>query len=133
MSSISESRTGWVGWIYFAGVMMVISGVLNIINGIVAAFNPEWVLFTSREALLLNIEGWGWLHIILGLVVLLAGIGLFYGNMAARVIGVILASVSVVANFVFLPSYPFWSIVIIAIDACVIWALTVHGRETRPN
>ena len=126
-----EGRTGWTGWITFAGVIMIIGGSLNLFYGIVAAVNDEWVVWTNQGDLYLDISQWGWVHIILGAVVLLSGIGVFSGNILARTVGVIVASVSLVANFFFLPAYPLWAITVIVLDVLVIWALTAHGSEMR--
>jgi hypothetical protein len=127
-----DGRTGWTGWIAFAGVMMMIAGGLNLFYGIVAAINDEWVFWTENSGnLYLDISEWGWVHIILGAVVLLSGIGVFSGNILARTVGVIVASLSLIANFFFIPAYPVWSLVVIALDILVIWALTVHGGEMR--
>jgi hypothetical protein len=79
------------------------------------------------------VSGWGWLHLIVGLVVVACGFGVFTGNVLARTVGVILAGLSMVANFFFIPVYPLWAIIIITIDALVIWALTAHGREVRTD
>jgi hypothetical protein len=130
-ASSYDQRTGWTGWILFAGVMMIIGGSLNLFYGIVAAVNDEWVVFTNRANVYLDVSQWGWVHIIMGSIVLLAGIGLFSGNILARIVGVIVASVSLVVNFFFIPVYPFWALTVITIDALVIWALTAHGREMR--
>jgi hypothetical protein len=124
-------RTGWTGWIVFAGVMLLIAGSLNIFYGIIAAVNDEWVVFTNRSAVYLDVSDWGWVHIVLGGVVLLSGIGVFSGNILARIVGVIVASISLMANFLFIPVYPLWALTVITIDALVIWALTAHGREMR--
>jgi len=126
-----DERTGWTGWITFAGVMMIIGGALNLFYGIIAAVNDEWVVFTNRGDVYLDVSEWGWVHIILGAIVLLSGIGVFSGNILARTVGVIVASISLVANFFFLPVYPIWSLIVITIDVLVIWALTAHGREMR--
>jgi hypothetical protein len=126
-----DERTGWTGWIAFAGVMMIIGGALNLFYGIVAAVNDEWVVFTNRGDVYLDVSEWGWVHIILGAIVLLSGIGVFSGNILARTVGVIVASISLVLNFFFLPVYPLWSLIVITIDVLVIWALTAHGREMR--
>lgn len=126
-----DQRTGWVGWIYFAGVMMVIGGALNAFYGLVAVLNDDWVVWQNRSAVFLDLTGWGWVHLILGFVVFLCGFGVMTGNLFARTIGVIIASISLIVNFFALPVYPLWSIVIITIDALVIWALTAHGRELR--
>jgi len=130
-ASSYDQRTGWTGWILFAGVMMIIGGSLNLLYGIVAAVNDEWVVFTNRADVYLDVSQWGWVHIIVGSIVLLAGIGLFSGNILARIVGVIVAGVSLVVNFFFIPVYPFWALTVITIDALVIWALTAHGREMR--
>jgi hypothetical protein len=126
-----SGRTGWTGWIAFAGVMMIISGSLNALYGLIAAINDEWAVWTNRGSLLLDISQWGWIHLLVGLALLLSGIGVFSGNILARTVGVIAASVSLIANFVFIPAYPLWAIVVVTIDVLVIWALTAHGREMR--
>jgi hypothetical protein len=124
-------RTGWTGWIAFAGVMMVITGGLNALYGLIAAVNDEWVVWTNRGSLYLDISQWGWVHLIVGLALLLSGIGVFSGNVLARTVGVIAAGVSLIVNFVFIPAYPLWALVVVTIDVLVIWALTAHGREMR--
>ena len=129
----TEERTGWTGWIYFAGTMLLIGGTLSIIYGFIALFNDNWVVFGNTNAVFLDLTGWGWLHVIIGALVVLAGFGLFTGNILARTLGVIVAAVSMIANFLWLPVYPFWAIIIIVIDALVIWALMVHGGELRSN
>jgi hypothetical protein len=130
-STSYRRRTGWTGWITFAGVMMIIGGTVNLIYGIIAAVNDEWVVWTNRADVYLDISEWGWAHIILGGVVLLSGIGVFSGNILARTVAVILASISLIANFFFIPVYPLWALTVITIDALVIWALTAHGGEMR--
>jgi hypothetical protein len=124
-------RTGWTGWIIFAGVMLMIGGSLNLFYGIIAAVNDEWVVFTNRADVYLDVSEWGWVHIILGAIVFLSGIGVFSGNILARIVGVIVASISLLVNFFFIPVYPLWALIVITIDALVIWALTAHGREMR--
>jgi hypothetical protein len=126
-----DERTGWTGWIVFAGVMMIIAGSLNVFYGIVAAVNDDWVGWTNRQNAFLDVSQWGWVHIIVGLIVLLSGIGLFSGNILARTVAVIIASISLVVNFFFIPVYPLWALTVITVDALVIWALTAHGREMR--
>lgn len=124
-------RTGWTGWIAFAGVMMMIGGLLNAFYGLIAVINDEWVVWGNRTAVYLDISQWGWVHIIVGLVVTLCGFGVFSGNVLARSVGVLIASLSLIVNFFFVPAYPLWAMTVIVIDALVIWALIVHGREMR--
>lgn len=126
-----EERTGWVGWIYFASVMMIVAGTLNAIQGLVAIVNDEWVVWGNSANLYLDLTTWGWVHLIAGGVVLLAGFGVLTGNIVARAIAVLVASLSIIANFMFIPAYPVWALTIIALDAFVIYALTAHGRELR--
>jgi len=124
-------RTGWTGWIAFAGVMMVISGGVNALYGLIAVVNDEWVVWTNRASLYLDISHWGWVHLGIGLVVVLSGLGVFSGNVLARTVGVIVASLSLIGNFFFIPAYPLWALVVVTVDVLVIWALTAHGREMR--
>jgi len=125
----TTQATGWVGWVIFAATMMIIGGGLNALYGLVAVVNDDWVVWTNRNAAYLDLTTWGWVHIALGALVVLAGFGVLSGNVVARTVGVILAGLSIVANFLFLPVYPVWSLIVITIDVLVIWALTAHGRE----
>ncbi len=127
----TQQRSGWTGWVVFAGVMMIIAGILWTLVGFVAVFNNDWVVFGREAALFVDISGWGWLHVILGLLMLLAGFLVIQGNLFGRTIAVILAVISIVVNFLWLPVYPIWSLVIIAIDVFVIYAVLVHGRELK--
>ena len=124
-------RTGWTGWIVFAGVMLIVVGALQAIYGLVAVLNDEWVVWGNGDAVLLDITVWGWIHLIIGVVVVLAGFGVLSGNILARIVGVAVAVISLVAAFLALPLYPVWSIIVIAIDVLVIWALTAHGSEMK--
>jgi len=126
-----DQPTGWTGWIGFAAVIMIIGGSLNLLYGIVAAVNDDWDVWTNGSDVYLDVSEWGWVHIIAGAIVLLSGIGLFSGNILARTVAVIVASLSLLVNFFFIPVYPFWALTVITIDALVIWALTAHGREMR--
>lgn len=125
-------QTGWVGWIAFAGFMMVMLGTFHAIQGLVALFNDEYFLVgKSGLTLSLDFTTWGWIHIIGGIIIAGAGIGLFAGKMWARTVGVILAMVSAVVNVSFLAAYPIWSAMMIVVDVLVIWAITVHGGELK--
>jgi hypothetical protein len=132
--SASRIRTGttrWTGWVAFAGVMLIIGGILNAFYGLIAVLNDEWVVWGNRASVYLDISQWGWIHLIMGLVVVLAGVGVFSGNFLARSVGVIAASASLITNFAFVPAYPIWSLVVVAIDVIVIWALIAHGKEMQ--
>ncbi len=124
--------TAWVGWIAFAGAMMVLLGIFHVVDGLVALFRNE-IFLVGRSGLTIEVDytTWGWVHLIGGVLIVLAGIGLFIGNIFARSLGVVLAMISAVVNLAFLPAYPVWSAIMIAVDLMVIWALTVHGGELR--
>ena len=104
-------------------------GTFHIIAGIAGIWNGDFYVATENYIFTFSAVTWGWIHLIVGIVVLLAGFGLFSGSVWARTIAVILAGLSAIANFMWLPHYPVWSLVVIAFDIAVIWALTTHGRD----
>ena len=126
--------TGWTGWVVFASFMMMIIGAFQMIEGFVAVFDKGFYA-VSRSGLVLNVDYtvWGWFHVLLGVVLLVAAVGVLAGNLAARTVGVVLAALSALANMLFITAYPFWSLTIIAVDILVIYAITVHGRELRDS
>jgi hypothetical protein len=128
--SRQAAPSGWAtGLIVFAAVMMMMAGSFQALAGLVAIFEDEFYVTTPDYLLQLDATGWGWIHLLLGLVVLGAGFAVLSGQTWGRVVGIILAAVSAFANFAFIPYYPFWSMTIIALDIFVIWALASHGRE----
>lgn len=133
MSSTETQVTGWVGWGVFASVILIISGVIDAIYGLVAIVGPNSAYFETVEGELFvfNIAGWGWWHLIVGILVILVGLALLTGATWARVIAVILAAVSGISQLFLLPVQPWWSLVILTLDVLVIYALTVHGRELK--
>lgn len=128
----ARGTSAWVGWIAFAGITLVMLGAFHICLGIVALVKDEYLLVT-RSGLVLDIDytAWGWTHIIAGAIVLMAGVGVFAGQMWARVVGTVIAIVSAIVNMVFLPAYPIWSMLMIALAVVVVMALTVHGSEIK--
>jgi hypothetical protein len=125
----SGYSAGAVGWSAFAGIMLVVIGVMDVIQGIVALVEDEFFVVTEEWVFEFDVTTWGWIQLILGIVLLLSGIGIFSGNVLARTVGVIVAAVAMLANFAWLPYYPIWAIIVIAICIAVIWALTAHGRD----
>jgi hypothetical protein len=124
--------TAWVGWIMFAGLMMIMLCTFEAIAGLVALFNDEYYLVTRNDLVVsLDYTTWGWVHLLLGIVVAAAGLGVMVGQMWARVVGILVALLSSIVNIAFLAAYPLWSTIIITVDVMVIYALTVHGRETK--
>ena len=113
----------------FAGVLMIMAGSFQAIAGLVALFENEFYVATRNYVLEFDATTWGWIHLLVGLLVLFAGFAVMQGQVWGRTIGVILAVLSALTNFAFIPYYPFWAIAIIALDIFIIWALTAHGRD----
>ena len=137
MSNDAYSRAGRqtsgaaVGFILFAAIMMIMSGVFQALQGLVAIFENEFYVATRNYLFQFDATTWGWIHLIAGVIIAFAGWGLLSGRTWARVVGIILAVLSAIANFAFLPYYPFWALTIIALDVLVIWAVAVHGGQLR--
>jgi hypothetical protein len=124
--------TGWAGLVIFAGVMLVMLGGFQAMEGIVAIIRDEYYLVT-RNGLVIDLDytTWGWIHLVLGLLAAAAGVGIFAGQMWARVLGIVIAVMSALANMAFLAAYPIWATIMIAVDVLVIYALAMHGREVK--
>jgi hypothetical protein len=107
------------------------AGVWQALAGLIAIFENEFYLTTRNYIFQFDVTAWGWIHLVVGVVVGLTGLGLLAGQTWARVVGIVVAVLSAISNFLFIPYYPFWSLLIIAADVFVIWALAAHGREYR--
>jgi len=128
----ARGTSAWVGWIAFAGVIMVMLGMFQILAGILSLANDQYFLgSSSRMVLHIQYPTWGWLHLVAGTVVVVAGVGVFAGQMWARVVGTVVAVVSALLNVAFLSAYPIWSTLMIGLAVVVVLALTVHGSEIK--
>lgn len=124
--------TGWVGWIFFAGVIMIVMGSFHAIAGLAALFKDTYFVVGPQDLLIsVDYTTWGWVHLLLGILVAIAGIALMVGRTWARVVGIVLAVISAIVNMAFLSAYPLWSALIIALDVIVIYAIAVHGGEAK--
>ena len=125
-----QTTSGWaVGSILFAAIMMIMVGIFQALQGLVAIFENEFYVATRNYLFQFDATAWGWIHLLIGLLVAFAGWGLLSGRTWARVVAITLAVLSAIANFLFIPYYPFWSLLIVAVDVFVIWALVAHGRD----
>ena len=124
--------TPWAGMVVFGGVMLMLLGSFEAMEGFVAILKDEYYLVT-RDGLVLTFDftTWGWTHLTIGAVAIVTGLGIFLAQMWARVMGIGIAGLSALANLAFLPAYPIWCTIVIAVDVLVIYALAVHGREVR--
>lgn len=126
------SGSSWIGWITFAAIMLVMMGSFHAIMGLTALFQSGFYLVGS-EGLLVNVDftAWGWTHLVLGALAVGAAFGVLVGQTWARVSGIALALLSALVNLVFIAAYPLWSIMVIALDVLVIYAIAVHGKDAK--
>ena len=125
----NEPSGAAIGWSAFAAFMLMMMGIFQALAGIAAIANDDHFAVTEDAVIKLDITGWGWIHLIIGIIVFLSGLGIFSGNVLARTVGVLVAIGSAISAFVYLPIQPVWSSILIAICVAVIWALTAHGRD----
>jgi hypothetical protein len=117
------------GWVAFASFMLVLAGMFGIIDGLVALINDEVYLVTKEGVVAFDFTTWGWIHLCLGIIVLVAGFAVLSGQLWARLVGVFVATLSAVSQIAFITAFPLWSVVIIGIDVLIIYGLLVHGEE----
>lgn len=131
MAVNNNQTSGWTGWVYFAGFMMILMGLLQGVSGFVALLNSDWLVVTERSLIALDFTTWGWIHLMLGVLIFSAGLAVMNGAVWARTVGVIIAILSIVANLAYANTYPIWAIAVVIINVLVIYALTVRGGEVR--
>ncbi len=127
-SSTGRPRAMVTGGVVFAAVLLIFGGAMAIIEGIAGIAKDNLYVHTPNYTLQFSTTAWGWIHLIIGIVVVLAGFYLFTGATWARWIGILVAAVSLFFQFFFIPYYPFWALTLIAIDIFVIWALATARR-----
>jgi hypothetical protein len=127
-----DGPSGWAGWVVFGGVMLILLGTFQVVEGLVALFDDGFYAVRS-DGLVVNVDynTWGWVHLVIGIVGVLAGLGLLVGNMAARIVGIVVAFLSALVNLAFISAYPIWSTIMITVDVIVMFAIIVHGRELK--
>jgi len=127
-------HSAWSGWVTFAGIMLALVGVLHLLEGVVALTQPDSYLVSSRGLVVhWSYTTWGWIHVVGGLVLLAAGVGVLNRNKPSRVIGVVAAALSALVNLTFVSAAPVYAITVIALDVVFIYAITVHGGEVPVN
>ena len=117
------------GWVVFSGIMLFMAGVFGAIDGLVAIIVEEVWLVSDDQAILLDIQAWGWVHLIVGSIAVVTGIAVLSGQLWAIILGILLAMISAFSHLMFITVFPWWSLAIIAIDILVIYGLVVHGGE----
>ena len=121
-----EATVMWAsGLAMFAGVLLTVLGFLQVLQGVSAVANDELYVTTVSYVFRFDLTVWGWIHLVCGTVAIVVGVLILMGRKVGFVVGIVVAAVSVLSNFLFLPQYPLWSLVLIALDIAVIWALSV--------
>jgi len=118
-----------VGFVFFAGCLMIMAGVFQMFQGLAAVLDDSFFVLGRPYAFDMSVQTWGWVHMFTGFVVMTAGFFLFTGNILARLVGILIAVISAITNFFYIPYYPVWSLLIIGIDVAIIWALAVYGHD----
>ena len=126
-----DPREAWAaGGTVFAGMLLLIGGVLAVLEGIVGiARDTLYITTRGNYAYEFNVRAWGWVHLVLGVIAVLVGLGLLRGAPWARYAGIAIAGLNMIANFMFLPYQPVWAVIMVAIDIFVIWALATHHHR----
>ncbi|ASR34532.1 hypothetical protein BAY61_05485 [Prauserella marina] len=120
-----EQRSGTAkGVTYFAGIALIVVGALQVLNGLAAIFANNFYLTVDNYLFDIRLTAWGWIHLALGALAVLVGLGVFAAQAWAYWLAILLVSLSIVGNFLFIPYYPLWSLLIIALDVWIIWALS---------
>jgi len=124
---MNETRSGWVT---FAGVMLLILGVLNVIYGIAAIDNATFFV-DDTKFIFSDLQTWGWVALVVGVLQVGAAFSLWAGNVFGQLIGITVAGLSAIAALLSIPAYPFWSLAIFAVDIVIIHQIAVNGSRGR--
>jgi hypothetical protein len=126
----SQKASGWYGWIAFAAAFMIINGLFGLVVGLAALLKDDFVVISENSLVTFNVSAWGWIHIIFAIALIAIGYSLFRGETWATMLSVVIVGLHMVAQFTFLTAYPVWAVVVIALDALILWALIVHGLDS---
>jgi len=126
ISRPSPSRGG--GWLWFSASVLILVGACNLIVGLAAVLRSPVYVNAPSGGLVLSLAAWGWIHLLAGAVLVLAGCGLFANSTAARVFAAVIVGLNAITHVAFLPAYPIWSLLIILLDVVILWSVLTHGE-----
>ena len=122
--------SGWAtGAVLFAGILMIMIGIFEAFQGLNAIFEDQFYAVTENYVFDIDVTAWGWIHLLLGIIVIFGGVAVMAGRTWGRILALVLATVAATANFLYIPYYPFWSLLMIALAVWVIWALTSRWHD----
>lgn len=130
-SSQRVAPTEWTGAIVFGACVLMVVGSFNVVQGLFAIFKNQVYVSTGSEVLLIDLSAWGWIHLLFGVAQIVSGAALFTGATWARVVVIGLVMVNAMTHMLLLPAFPLWSLLVIALDMIVLWAVTFHGAEMK--
>ena len=125
----NTNSNAWACWTVFASFMMIMIGFFQALVGLTAIIRDEFYVVVPNALISVDVTTWGWVHLLLSILVIFAGYAVMDGKVWGRTVGVLLALGGAVVNLAFIPYYPIWSILLVMINVVVIYALTVHGRD----
>lgn len=123
--------SGWAGWVAFIGILMVVAGFFQGLMGLLALFNSNLFVVDAGALVVFDLTTWGWVHLVVGVLLAAAGFSVLKGHAFGRTVGVILAALSLIGNLALLGYSPVWSVMVIALDVLVIYGLAAHGNALR--
>lgn len=134
MSTVPQPAptSGWTNWIRFAGVILLVNGIFSVVLALAALIGPNtYYAVNEGDVFFFDAAGWGWWNLIIGALLIATAFGLFASATWARIVGVVLAVLSAVVQLLLVPLQPWWSLIVIAVDVLIIYALIAHGDEHR--
>jgi hypothetical protein len=131
VESEAEGIGGWtLGFVVLAALMMMLLGVFHALVGFIGVLDDDFYVVREGYELKIDVAAWGWIHMIGGVVIVLAGWYLLLtGHLWARLTAILVVTVSMIWNFLSIPYYPAWSILLVALDIGILWAIIAHGGE----
>jgi hypothetical protein len=127
----AKKSGAWTGFVVFAGTMLLVIGGVNVFQGFIALFDDEHLVVTPENLIVVDLTGWGWVLLISGLIMIAAGLGLLAAQTWARITAIVIVIVHAIIQIAWLGAYPVWSLLMIALDTVVLYALTAGWSDVR--